>query len=98
MIDVEQHAARWRDACDLTIVVEPVDPLSRVEHDLGDNDEIDARADRRDDVRRIEPAVDARLDERELDAAAARIFAQDDVERVELAARGRYARAHAGIV
>ena len=67
-------------------------PLAGIEHHLRHDDEIDSRADRRDDVVRREPSVGARLDERERDAAAPRVLAQDHVERVELAARRDHAR------
>ena len=67
--------------------IDATDALAGVEDHLGDDDEIDAVADRIGDVGGVEAAAGARLDERELDATAARVFAQDHVERVEFATR-----------
>ncbi len=75
-----------------TIASRSIDPLPGIEDHLRHDDEIDGCADRIEHVAGVKPAAVARRDERELDAAAARVFAQDDVERVELAA----CRDHAG--
>jgi hypothetical protein len=66
--------------------------LPGVEHHLRHDQEIDARADRGNDVFACELAIRTRLDQSQCDPAAARVLAQDDVERIELATRGDDAR------